>query len=414
MASKALAQLGMTAPNRDIHDLFNKELEREQQYDRAELNAFVQNNEPRLNINQRTVYDQILRAIEEQHGGVFFLDAAGSTRKTFVISIILATIRAQGRIALALASSGIAATLLDGGRTAHSALKLPLNMKADDNPTCNISKRSAMARVLQQCSLIVWDECTMANKKSLEALNRTLKDIRGDNRLFGGALILLAGDFRQTLPVVKLGTSADEINACLKTSNLWRSVKTLRLTTNVRVQLQKDASADLFSRQLLNIGNSILPVDNSGFITLPNNFCTFVSSKEYLIQSMFPNIVQNYRHCDWLRERAILAGANKDVNEINASILNSIPGEMVAYRSIDTIINQDDNFMPTFKIQGQIYHRAGSLLPFDNADHQFLQLYFIGNAEDEADRRCAIITNTRRQIIFDLQNMFQLSIKMML
>ncbi|XP_022232059.2 uncharacterized protein LOC111080631 [Drosophila obscura] len=72
MASKALAQLGMTAPNRDIHDLFNKELEREQQYDRAELNAFVQNNEPRLNINQRTVYDQILRAIEEQHGGLFF------------------------------------------------------------------------------------------------------------------------------------------------------------------------------------------------------------------------------------------------------------------------------------------------------------------------------------------------------
>ncbi|XP_022233427.2 ATP-dependent DNA helicase pif1-like [Drosophila obscura] len=163
MASKALAQLGMTAPNRDIHDLFNKDLEREQQ--------FVRNNEPRLNINQRTVYDQKLRAIEEQHGGLFFFDAAGGTGKTFVISISLATIRAQGRIALALASSGIAATLLDGGRTAQSALKLPLNMKADDNPTCNISKRSAMARVLQQCSLIVWDECTMANKKSLEALN---------------------------------------------------------------------------------------------------------------------------------------------------------------------------------------------------------------------------------------------------
>ncbi|XP_022233499.2 uncharacterized protein LOC111081677 [Drosophila obscura] len=62
--------------------------------------------------------------------------------------------------------------------------------------------------------------------------------------------------------------------------------------------------------------------------------------------------------------------------------------------------------MPMFKIKGQIYHGAGSFLPFDNADHQFLQLYFIGNAEDEADRRCAIITNTRRQIIFDLQNIF--------
>ncbi|UYV80253.1 hypothetical protein LAZ67_18002165 [Cordylochernes scorpioides] len=32
-------------------------------------------------------------------------------------------------VKVAIASSGIAATLLDGGRTAHSALKLPLNMQ---------------------------------------------------------------------------------------------------------------------------------------------------------------------------------------------------------------------------------------------------------------------------------------------
>ncbi|XP_053967848.1 uncharacterized protein LOC128869336, partial [Anastrepha ludens] len=37
-----------------------------------------------------------------------------------------------------------------------------------------------------------------------------------------------------------------------------------------------------------------------------------------------------------------------------------------------------DGFMPTFKIQGQIYHRAGSLLPFPDGDHKFLQIYFIG------------------------------------
>lgn len=57
------------------------------------------------------------------------MDAPGGTGKTFVISLILANIRAQGKIALELASSGIAATLLDGGRTAHSALKLPLNVQ---------------------------------------------------------------------------------------------------------------------------------------------------------------------------------------------------------------------------------------------------------------------------------------------
>jgi ATP-dependent DNA helicase PIF1 len=85
-------------------------------------------------------------------------------------------IRLRNNIALAIASSGIAATHLDGGRTAHSALKLPLNMQITETPTCNITKKSGMGRVLQSCQLIIWDECTMAHKKALEALNRTLKD----------------------------------------------------------------------------------------------------------------------------------------------------------------------------------------------------------------------------------------------
>lgn len=64
----------------------------------------------------------------------------------------------------------------------------------------------------------------MAHKKSLEALDRTLKDLRSNNNRFGGAMILLAGDFRQTLPVIPRSTPADELNACLKSSNLWKHV----------------------------------------------------------------------------------------------------------------------------------------------------------------------------------------------
>ncbi|GBP72440.1 ATP-dependent DNA helicase pif1 [Eumeta japonica] len=153
-------------------------------------------------LGPKQVYETLMQAVDNNTGGLFFLDAPGGTGKTFVISLILATIRSRCDIALALASSGIAATLLDGGRTAHSALKLPLNLNTIDTPTCNISRSSAMGKLLMQCKLIVWDECTMAHKKSLEALNFTLKDLRRNNNIFGGLMILLAGDFRQTLPVV--------------------------------------------------------------------------------------------------------------------------------------------------------------------------------------------------------------------
>ena len=69
------------------------------------------------------VLNEKLHAITRQSGGLYFLDARGGTGKTFLLSLIMATICSQNKIALAIASSGIAATLLDGGRTAHSALE---------------------------------------------------------------------------------------------------------------------------------------------------------------------------------------------------------------------------------------------------------------------------------------------------
>lgn len=190
-----------------------------------------------------------MEVVKDDSGGIFFLDAPGGTGKTFLISLILATIRSQNEIVLALASSGITATLLESGRTAYSALKLPLNMEINETLTCNISisKKSAMAEVLKKCKLIIWDECTMAHKKSLEALDRTMQDLRNRNSLFGGAMILLSGDFRQTLPVVPRSTMADEINACLKSSFLWpHYVKTLKLSMNMRVEMQKESCGKQF------------------------------------------------------------------------------------------------------------------------------------------------------------------------
>ncbi|GBP63212.1 hypothetical protein EVAR_89479_1 [Eumeta japonica] len=129
MIDPRTVQLGMTAPNREIHDLFDRELQREQEFNSNDLRLFVQLNITKLNIQQKHVYDTIVQAVSNNAGGLYFLDAPDGTGKTFVVSLILATIRSEQKIALALTSLGIAATLLEGGRTAHSALKLPLNVQ---------------------------------------------------------------------------------------------------------------------------------------------------------------------------------------------------------------------------------------------------------------------------------------------
>nr|XP_015922188.2 ATP-dependent DNA helicase pif1-like [Parasteatoda tepidariorum] len=228
----------MIAPNGSGNDIFDRDIQRETHFDVNELQTFVQINLLKLILEQRTAYGTIINAISNKSCGLYFLDAPAGTGKTFLISIILATIRPQNNIALAIASSGIAATLLDGSQTAHSALKLPLNVQVIEIPTCNISKDSGRGKVLRSCQLIIWDECTMAHKKSFEALNRTLKDLRGYEQLFGGALNLLAGDFIQTLPVIPRSKPTDELNACLKSSVLWRYVEKISLKTNMRIQLQ--------------------------------------------------------------------------------------------------------------------------------------------------------------------------------
>ena len=202
LGGKELSNYGLPTPARHQRLSNSRALLRETSYNCEELAECISCNEPLLVQDQSDAYCTILEHIRSGSGGIIFLDAPGGTGKTFLLNLLLAKVRQQGHIAIAVASSGIASTLLTGGRTAHSAFKLPLNLARMETPTCNISKGTDAANVLNMCQLIVWDECTMAHKLSLEALNRTLQEIRGNQTIFGGVTFLLAGDFRQTLPVI--------------------------------------------------------------------------------------------------------------------------------------------------------------------------------------------------------------------
>ena len=56
----------------------------------------------------------------------------------------------------------------------------------------------------------------MGHKYIFEAIDRTLQGIRGNNSLFGGMTVLMAGDWRQILPVVHHGSRTQIVNATLK------------------------------------------------------------------------------------------------------------------------------------------------------------------------------------------------------
>eukprot|EP00106_Octopus_bimaculoides_P000143 XP_014767585.1 PREDICTED: ATP-dependent DNA helicase pif1-like [Octopus bimaculoides] len=177
------------------------------------------------------------------------------------MKFLLAEVRQHQDIVGAVASSGIAATLLPGGRTVHSTFKLPLNLAASKTPSCNISKSSDQGQVLRRCHLIVWDECTMAHKRALEALDRALKDIRDCQAPMGGVMLLLSGDFRQTLLVIPKGNRANEVQVCLTSSPLWHHVTILTFTTNMRARLHSDQMSANFSQDIFKLGDGKVSLD---------------------------------------------------------------------------------------------------------------------------------------------------------
>ena len=100
-----------------------------------------------------------------------FVWGRGGSGKTFLDQLLLDYVRSGGedrrarRVAIAVASSGIAALLLEGGRTVHSRFKVPINL-LDPGVRANIKAQSNLAALLREAVLILWDEATMLSKEA--------------------------------------------------------------------------------------------------------------------------------------------------------------------------------------------------------------------------------------------------------
>jgi hypothetical protein len=134
----------------------------------------------------------------------------------------MAYLRGREHLCLPVSFTGMAASLLDGGRTAHTRFRLPLQMF--ENSTSQIRPIDEESHLLRESHLVIWDESTTAHKYAYQCVDRLFRDLTGSVRQFGGKILLLCGDFRQTLPVVKRGTSVDIINACIKKSHIWAEI----------------------------------------------------------------------------------------------------------------------------------------------------------------------------------------------
>ncbi|KAL3831157.1 hypothetical protein ACJIZ3_019959 [Penstemon smallii] len=286
----------------------------------------------KLNVGQQAIFDTITQKIDSGGSGVFFLDGPGGTGKTYLYRALLAYVRCKGNIALPVASSGVAASLLPGGRTAHSRFKLPFD--PDDKSNGKISKQTSLAKMIVEAKLIIWDEASMANRFSIEALHFSLVDLCGDRKPFGGKIVLFGGDFRQTLPIVVHGSRESMMEASFVSSNLWNNVIRLRLHENMRAR-----EDPLFTTFLLEVGNGEVPYLFGDNIQLPSYmiipFVDVNTSLDELINCVYPSFDKFLTDPFSMVNRAILTPKNECVAELNDLLIDRFLGQLKEYVSFN-------------------------------------------------------------------------------
>ncbi|KAG2627528.1 hypothetical protein PVAP13_3KG127728 [Panicum virgatum] len=267
------------------------------------------------------------------------------TGKTFLYRALLARVRSENKLAVATSTSSVAASIMPGGRTAHSRFQIPLTI--EDGGLCSFTKQSGTAKLLRGTSLIIWDEATMTKRQAVEALDKSLRDIMDRPELpFGGKIVVFGGDFRQVLPVVLKGSRAQIVNASLRRSYLWDWMRHLKLVRNMRAQ-----SDPWFADYLLRIGGGTEEVNGDGDVRLPDDICVPYTRDgkdlDRLIECIFPELNENMASKDYITSRAILSTRNERVDMINMKMISSFQGDEMVYHSFDSTIDDPHNYYPS-------------------------------------------------------------------
>ncbi|KAJ8933521.1 hypothetical protein NQ314_013961 [Rhamnusium bicolor] len=214
--------------------------------------------------------------------------SAGSG-KSFLFQTLISVLRGEDTPLIAMAPTGLAASLLKGGRTLHSRFKIPLDV--NETTTTGVSPTSTDGRLIAAAKLIIIDEISMVNKTIFDLVERGLRDISTDNRPFANKAVIIAGDFRQTLPVLLNANRQTIVDSCVKGSRHFHAFQRHDLRVNVRAR----GDEQHFSAWLIELGNGTLPPLRrtlyGNIIKIPSQ--CIVSDKKALIDFCFGDLIIN-------------------------------------------------------------------------------------------------------------------------
>lgn len=302
-----------------------------------------------LNDDQQIILSTVVSTVLDSRPAAWYLQGPAGTGKTILYRAIYAELRRLSFDVVCVASSGIAATLLPDGSTAHSNFGIPLKIHEDSTST--LRPRSAKFRRLRTAALIIWDEVPMQDRHAVELVNRLLQDARDNDHLFGGLPVLMGGEFAQTLPIVVPSSRTRTVAACLQRSSIWPQLTVLQLHQNMRLP-STSVNAD-YAQYL-----STMPYreELQGTITLPE-YIPRSDTVEELCDAIYPVAALSAatRNLEFFAERSIVTIRNDAVTVFNDLLIGSMPGDSTTYWSADRAQDLPGRVQPTLAEHPQEY-----------------------------------------------------------
>ncbi|CAF2896041.1 unnamed protein product [Rotaria sp. Silwood2] len=172
----------------------------------------------------------------------------------------------------------------------------------------------------------------MAPSYAFNAVDIFLSDIMNIDAPFGGKTMILGGDLRQVLPVIRFANRSELIAASLKSSNLWPYFKVMHLHQNMRT----GPGEEEFSKWLIKLGNGELTSNEDDEIELPSS-CMLDSN---LVDEIFGQNI-SIENVPTLCNRTILCPKNEHSLLINEEVLQRLLGIDKMYTSVDEVECED-------------------------------------------------------------------------
>lgn len=149
-----------------------------------------------------------------------FLTGEPGAGKTHTIGLFVEWMESQDRGFAITASTGIAASHLDGS-TIHSWAGLGINRDLDKRQVAGIARKPYLANKIRAAKTLIIDEVSMLDAVTIDDVDKVLRAVHGNSMAFGGIQIVFVGDFYQLPPVNKqdqeLSKFAFEADSWMKT-----------------------------------------------------------------------------------------------------------------------------------------------------------------------------------------------------